>query len=313
MLKVLQGAVCLAIVCLFAVPAAGQWDVYRSNTYGFAMLVPRGAQGVVYEKSGWGGNLWDVNGVKIIGLSKIGNYKNDLIKASAAEISGVPANLWILIDKGAKVNGWSWYELYGASDGTTAVFCVVGQGPNRMHILYIFTTVADFQANRAAYDTWYKSLTVFQAGSTTVAQSQTATTPVQQQAATTPAQTPAATAPAPQTIALHAEQTLEYPKYNRPWGWFNTHTYDLGKDIAIATISGKTIAGPSEQKGKKFSWQVRVSTDKTTWTTVGAIEAIGATESVFGPVTVNRTARYVQIFANGAGFVDFSDLTIIRQ
>jgi hypothetical protein len=114
------------------------------------------------------------------------------------------------------------------------------------------------------------------------------------------------------TISKTSKETLEYPKYNRPWGWFQTHTYDLGSPVALKTVSGKVYAGPSERKNVKYSWQIRISDDNRNWTTVATIGATGAKEEAFGPVTVNRTARYVQIFTGGNGYVDDSGLTITK-
>jgi hypothetical protein len=122
------------------------------------------------------------------------------------------------------------------------------------------------------------------------------------------------TAPATtgQTIVKPCNQAAEYAQYQRCWGWLNTHTFDLGSSKAIKTVSGKTVAGPSEQKDKKYTWQLRISNDNAAWTSVGTLDAYGASERAFGPINVNSSARYVQVFANSNGFVDFSELTITQ-
>jgi hypothetical protein len=143
--------------------AQSSWDVFKSDDYGFSMLVPKNSQGGAFEKNGWGGLQWNANGVKLLGLARKGSYKNDLIRANAAQISGIPANAFTLVDKGAKKNGWTWFETYRATDGANIVLAIVGEGPNASYILYLVTTVADFQANQATYFKWFGSLTVFKA------------------------------------------------------------------------------------------------------------------------------------------------------
>jgi hypothetical protein len=164
MKKAISGLVFLAFVLLLPSSAFAQaWEVYKADKSGFAMLVPKGAKGVDFEKSGWKGMAWDFGGAKIIGISKLGNYKNDLIRKAAAELSGIPGNLWQKVDAGKGANGWKWWETYMATDGKGMVFCVIGEGPSAFYILYVITTSADYQQNKAAYDTWYKSLTVYKA------------------------------------------------------------------------------------------------------------------------------------------------------
>ena len=151
------------ISLLSSVAHAQGWEVFKADKSGFGMLVPKGAQGVAFEKSGWKGLTWDFGGAKIIGLSRLGTYKSDLIRKAASDISGIPANLWKKVDEGKGSNGWKWLETYTATDGKGLVFCVLGEGSSASYILYVITTAADYQKNKAAYDAWYKSLTVYQA------------------------------------------------------------------------------------------------------------------------------------------------------
>jgi len=116
--------------------------------------------------------------------------------------------------------------------------------------------------------------------------------------------------PAQTSIVKPCAQAQEYAKYSRCWGWHIAHTYDLGKSYAIKTVKGTVYAGPSEAKGAAYSWQLRISTDGTNWTSVGTISATGATTKSFGPVNVNQSARYVQIFTNNSGYVDNSEITV---
>jgi hypothetical protein len=113
----------------------------------------------------------------------------------------------------------------------------------------------------------------------------------------------------------------------RCWNWYMTHTYDLGQRYELITVTGATIAGPSEQKGKKFTWQLRLSEDGQKWFTdpKWVIEAeVGQKKSFSIDLTTQgkgRIARYVQIFAGPGigkdqacvsknGCVDWSEIQV---
>lgn len=116
----------------------------------------------------------------------------------------------------------------------------------------------------------------------------------------------------PTDISKTCEESLEYSKYNRCWGWHTAHTYDLGQQYSISSVKGATIAGPSEDVGKQYTWHLRISTDGSTWATIPqSFTAIGAIKTSFGPISVNRKVRYVQIYAgSNNGFVDWSEVTL---
>jgi hypothetical protein len=103
----------------------------------------------------------------------------------------------------------------------------------------------------------------------------------------------------------------EYAADSANWGCCRTNTYDLGRQMRIATISGQTMARPSEQTGMRYDWAVLVSSDGTKWTDLGTIPAYGARVMPFGPVAANCKARYVQICSGTQGYVDYSDLVIV--
>jgi hypothetical protein len=125
--------------------------------------------------------------------------------------------------------------------------------------------------------------------------------------------------------ALEAIQDKLSP--GRCWNWYMTHTYDLGQRYELITVTGATIAGPSEQKGKKFTWQLRLSEDGQKWFTdpKWVIEAeVGQKKSFSIDLTTQgkgRIARYVQIFAGPGigkdqacvsknGCVDWSEIQV---
>jgi len=118
--------------------------------------------------------------------------------------------------------------------------------------------------------------------------------------------------PPPSTqIVLKCEATLEFAKIKKCWGWMTTHTYDLGAEQNIASVSGSVFAGPMEMKNKTYIWQIRTSKDGNTYAPAGSFEALGAQTKTFGPIAVNQKARFVQIAANANnGAIDSSEITI---
>ncbi len=114
-----------------------------------------------------------------------------------------------------------------------------------------------------------------------------------------------------QSISLGCERAAEYARNQRCWGWLPTHTYDLGQSVAIRGVHGTTVAGPSDNKGARYTWTLRCSNDANTWTDAASIPAHGGTNTPFS-VTVNCTARYVQICASSGSFVDHSQIVIQR-
>jgi hypothetical protein len=133
------------------------------------------------------------------------------------------------------------------------------------------------------------------------------------------------------TISKACKDALEVIQDKLPpgrcWNWYMTHTYDLGQRYELIAVTGATIAGPSEQKGKKFTWQLRLSEDGQKWFTdpKWVIEAeVGQKKSFSIDLTTQgkgRIARYVQIFAGPGigkdqacvsknGCVDWSEIQV---
>ncbi|HQG40074.1 MAG TPA: PLAT/LH2 domain-containing protein [Spirochaetales bacterium] len=111
-------------------------------------------------------------------------------------------------------------------------------------------------------------------------------------------------------ITKTANDTREYPIYNRSWGWHQSHTYDLGSLPAIQSLSETIVAGPSKQKNITYTRQIRISNDGTKWTTIYTFHVPGGTSSSFSVSGISVNCRYVQIFTNGQGYVDDSTLTV---
>jgi len=108
-------------------------------------------------------------------------------------------------------------------------------------------------------------------------------------------------------IEKRCEETLEYPQYNRCWGWHETHTYDLGGEYRITHLNVWVIAGPSQRKGHKWTgWWVEISRDGVNWVKIADIYAIVGEEVSWYMGVGGKMARYVRINTRGNGYVDWS-------
>lgn len=117
-------------------------------------------------------------------------------------------------------------------------------------------------------------------------------------------------------ITKKCPQNLE----SKCWGWLCTHTYDLGRAYQVTNILGITIAGPSEIKGRVYTWKLQVSSDNRSWQTIGQFTAIGATKIPF-EINSNKRARYVRIWvgsgcnssATNNGWIDYSEIAVFYK
>ncbi len=150
------------MVCTFNV-ALAEWKIYKSSDYGFAMLVPEGTKMAGKDfGQGWGGLYCTVEGVELYGLAKLGTQATpEEIEKFAIEVSKIPADNWKLTDSGSGSSGWKWYRTYQATGGDNMVVAVLGTGPRGSYLLFLKTTVSDYNANKSDYMTWYNSLTLF--------------------------------------------------------------------------------------------------------------------------------------------------------
>ena len=154
----LAAGICLAL----AVQAAGaaEWRTYRASSYGFSMLIPTGVTPTTREwPGGWGGLTAEFEGVRVNGQAKLGAHESDAaIEKYAVGVIGVPASAWRIVDSGTNQNGWARYRLFEAVRGSTFFFGGYGVGPRGNYLLYMQTTVADYNAHKAEYAKWYDSL-----------------------------------------------------------------------------------------------------------------------------------------------------------
>lgn len=159
-LKLLVGSCAL----LFVTSALAQdWVQYKADKYGFSMLVPKGTKVAGKDLGGGWGAMVAVNPPsQLMGLAQLGvQSKAAAIEAFGVKLTGIPAKHWKLAEQGKNKNGWKWYKAAVATDGKTMVVAVYGNGAKGSYLLLLKTTVADYAANKAAYEKWGDSLRLF--------------------------------------------------------------------------------------------------------------------------------------------------------
>jgi hypothetical protein len=149
-----------ALLLIASQVAAADWKVYQAPTYGFTMLVPEGV--AVKEREwggGWGGLWAEFEGVKLYGLAKKGAKESDAeIEKFAVRTIGIPSAQWKMIDSGRDQNGWERYRAFEAVSGNKLYFGGYGVGPRGNYLLYLETTVSDYNAHKADYRKWNDSI-----------------------------------------------------------------------------------------------------------------------------------------------------------
>jgi hypothetical protein len=141
---------------------AQKWIDYQNDTCGIQMKIPETMRMVKGNfGQGYSGIKGELNPVTIYAMAK-GNGVDSLqnILSCAATLTGVPLNIWQLVDQGTNAHGLTKWRVYQASNGTKLVFTLLGNGSASSRIILIGTTVNDYTANKAAYTAWYNSVNV---------------------------------------------------------------------------------------------------------------------------------------------------------
>ena len=160
------------LVAFVAASAAAQgWEVFKSDRFGFAMLVAPGMKWTARDfGSGWGGITAEKGVFEFRAICKKGEHSDATkMEQTAVEVTGIPANAWTKIDEGVGrrdglgANGWRFWRTYLAKNSRThrMVYAVLGHGPHGSYLLLLETTEADYVAHESLYKQWYRSLTVF--------------------------------------------------------------------------------------------------------------------------------------------------------
>jgi len=155
----------LLALCVAATAAAQGWSVFKSDRFGFAMLVAPGTRWVARDYgNGWGGIGAQKGVLEFVAIVKLGYQAPPKeLGDSAILLTGVPAAGWRKVDEGKGASGWNWWQTYEARNNASGrlLFTVLGTGRRGSYILFLGTSQADFAAHRGLYDQWYRSLTLY--------------------------------------------------------------------------------------------------------------------------------------------------------
>lgn len=156
----------LALCGLFSTTQAEDengWSVYRSEDYGFEMLVPTEME--LKEKEwtgGWAGFEGEYQGMRLYAIAKQEEATAEEIEKFGVEVSKIGEDHWSLIDEGEEdENGWDWYRAYKASHDGKVAYAGLGVGPRGSYLLMITTSELDDLVYSSDYGKWYQSLKVF--------------------------------------------------------------------------------------------------------------------------------------------------------
>lgn len=150
----------LTLSSLLSMPYAQEWVVYQNSTMGLAMTLPSSMQIKPHDfGNGWTGITTYPPFINALMQKKvIANQQN--ILSYAATLAGVPLKVWQLIDQDSTKRGWVKYSTYQATDGTKALFVILGNSSECSYIVFLSTTVQDLRANQTAYTRWYDNITL---------------------------------------------------------------------------------------------------------------------------------------------------------
>jgi len=139
--------------------AAADWKYYEAKGYGFSMLVPEGTKMTEKELGGGWGQLWGTSeGVKLYGMAKLGAKESNAdIEKYAVRVIGIPASEWKQVDAGAG-RGFERSKTFEAVRGDKLYFGGYGVGKRGNYLLYLETTVDDYNSHKADYRKWYESI-----------------------------------------------------------------------------------------------------------------------------------------------------------
>ena len=146
--------------------AEKQWTEYRNQELGFRMLVPPGVQPVTQlAPDGWGsisfkaGSATTVSAVVKMGPA----VPVDRIRQYAAGVAGLSADHWTRVGDPARdaAAGFTWVEAWTASDGNTLIVAILGHGSRGNYVIFVTTTVKQYQKAQPQFAAWASSIRVF--------------------------------------------------------------------------------------------------------------------------------------------------------
>jgi hypothetical protein len=148
-----------------SLPAASDWQVFKSDRFGFAMLVAPGTHWEIRDFGhGWGGMVARKDQLKIMAIANMGDFSDaSVIERAAVKITEVPGEFWSLEDQGQNANGWRWWRTYKVRllDEGRVMYGMLGHGPRGSYLILLKTSESDFEAHKPLYLEWYNSLSVY--------------------------------------------------------------------------------------------------------------------------------------------------------
>jgi hypothetical protein len=159
------GIFAAAFLVVAAASWAEGWAVFKSDRFGFAMLVAPGTRWEARDfGDGWGGMHARKGVLEFLGIVKLDSAASAAeLERAAVAVTKVPAAAWKRTDQGRNANGWKWWRTYKArlTARDRVLFAVLGTGRRGSYMLLLETSEADFAANEALYQEWYRSLTLY--------------------------------------------------------------------------------------------------------------------------------------------------------
>jgi hypothetical protein len=159
------------VALLVASAAVAQsWSVFKSDRFGFAMLVAPGTKWAARDfGDGWGGIAAERGVLQFFALTKMSSWPEaDAMERAAVRLTNIPSAQWRLVDdgngrtNGLGASGWKRWRTYLAhGPNGRMVYAVLGHGSRGAYLLLLGTTQADYLAHERQYQQWYASLTLY--------------------------------------------------------------------------------------------------------------------------------------------------------
>jgi hypothetical protein len=146
--------------------AEKQWTEYRNEELGFRMLVPPGAKPVTQlAADGWGQISFRAGSTtSVTALVKMGPPAPvDRIRQYASGVAGLTADHWTRLGDPARdtAAGFTWVEAWTATDGNTLIVAILAHGPRGNYVVFVTTTVKEYQKAQSQFTAWASSINVF--------------------------------------------------------------------------------------------------------------------------------------------------------
>lgn len=157
----------LVLVLVFATGTAradDAWKPFESTEYGFRMEVPAKTKWTTARSPSkeWGGLYAKLGVVELWGLARLGTkHSHAEIESFGIKVTKIARKKWTLATDGKEANGFERFRIATATVGAFAYGAIYGVGPKGSYLLVLKTTKSDYVKNKAAYERWATSITVF--------------------------------------------------------------------------------------------------------------------------------------------------------